>query len=186
MSEELRRLVQIRAGGRVERCHCFPHHGAYSNAAHQWGVAMLMQVLWPEDFSRLVLYCLTHDVPEAWTGDTPAPVKRYSSPVKMDLDWLEGLIMKDLDLPDCESLSAEDRLKIKSCDILELYIWSMEQVSLGNQFVSEILAELEVFIMKRPLPSRAAELHRELCATPWKILPKMSGVIRTLCDGEDL
>jgi hypothetical protein len=43
-------VIQSRSGGRVERCHGLPHHGTYSNASHQWGVAMLMHYLWPDDF----------------------------------------------------------------------------------------------------------------------------------------
>ena len=73
-SQVLRNIIQSRCGGRVERCHVIPHLGSYSNASHSWGVAMLMHYLWPKDFPRLAIYCLSHDIPEAWTGDIPAPV----------------------------------------------------------------------------------------------------------------
>jgi hypothetical protein len=97
-------IVQSRSGGRVERCHGLPHLGTYSNATHQWGVAMLMHYIWPDDFPRLALVCLTHDVPEAWVGDIPAPTCRYTPGLKESLSAAEGNINKDLLLP------AEDEL----------------------------------------------------------------------------
>ena len=49
----LERITAIRTGGGVERCHGVRHQGSYSNAAHTWGVLVLLQVLWPNDFPRL-------------------------------------------------------------------------------------------------------------------------------------
>ena len=49
-----------------------------------------------------------------------------------------------LQLPnDIEELSGEDAKKLKNCDHLELLIWSMEQMSMGNQHVECIKTQLE-------------------------------------------
>lgn len=178
MGEQLRKVVQTRAGGRVERCHGIVHHGSYSVAAHSWGVAMLLHALWPADFSRLALYCLAHDVPEAWVGDIPAPTKRYGS---MSIDYMETAILQNLDLPTCSDMSLEDRQKIKNCDQLELYIWSLEQGALGNMFASEVCRELDQFWRETPLLPEAARLLVSIQERG--VMPRVSGIIRELVVG---
>lgn len=39
-------ILNARAGGAVQRCHTIRHHGEYTNAQHQWGVAMLLWYLY--------------------------------------------------------------------------------------------------------------------------------------------
>lgn len=181
MSETLRRIVQTRAGGAVERCHSIRHIGSYSNAAHQWGVAMLMRAIWPQDFPRLVAHCLTHDVPEAWVGDIPATTKRYAG-IRDQVSDLEDDICIDLDLPrDC-TLWSEDEKKIKCCDQLELWFWSMEQYSLGNAFANEIMIELERFWRETPMLPEAMLVWSE--AKSSGVLPRISGVIKELTTKE--
>jgi 5'-deoxynucleotidase YfbR-like HD superfamily hydrolase len=182
MNENLRRIVQTRAGGRVERCHGAPHHGSYNNAAHSWGVAMLLYVLWPDDFPRLALHCLSHDVPEAWVGDVPAPTMRYVPGLREQLGHIEGRISESLGLPKEHDLPLEDHAKLKACDRLELYIWCHEQKLLGNQFVNEFITELDRFFTEVPLPAEAAALVEEI--RKGELLPRQSGVIRELADGK--
>ena len=182
VEEQLRRLVQIRAGGAVERCHGIPHAGSYDNGSHQWGVAMLMWILWPEDFARLVIYCLTHDVPEAWVGDIPATTKRYDPGVRGGVERLERAISYDLGLPYENDLSPDDWAKLKACDSLELYIWCVEQANLGNINVRDIITQLERFFEHRPLPPRAAEFHAAISHNRLAVLPRRAGVIEDLCE----
>lgn len=149
-------IVQSRSGGRVERCHGLAHQGSYSNAMHQWGVAMLMWYIWPEDFPRLALHCLTHDVPEAWVGDIPAPTMRYVPGVKDSLSKIETNLNRAIGLPSEFELSPDDYAKLKACDRLEFWLWSMEQVHLlGNRFAAEGLTEVERFFTEVKLPERA-------------------------------
>ena len=187
---QLRTIVQTRLGGRTERCHGIPHQGSYSNAMHQWGVAMLMQALWPEDFPRLALHCLSHDVPEAWVGDVPATTKRYSPGLREQLGALEDRIQDSLGLPRESSLDADDMEKLRSCDHLELYIWGLEQLLQGNMFVQEMVLELENFFRERPFQFiEARELYQELREARSRgqldstILPQQARVIADLCRG---
>jgi hypothetical protein len=183
VSETFRRIRQTRAGGRTERCHGIPHQGSYSNAQHQWGVAMLMHALWPEDFPRLALHCLSHDVPEAWVGDMPATTKRYSPGMREQLTSLEDRIQRDLGLPEDASLGEDDAEKVRSCDHLELYIWGREQSLMGNKFVHEMLRELEKFFEERPFrfPEAAGLYELLLDAPDLALLPAQARVIRDLC-----
>lgn len=156
------RISSIRSGGRVERAHGITHQGSYSNAAHQWGVAMLMWELWPEDYPRLSLYCLTHDVPEAWVGDVPSPTMRYVPGLKEQLGMYERKINLSLGLPAEQDLSREDYDKLKACDRLELYLWALEQRFAGNRFVEQTIVELTRFFTEQPLPAAAQRLFHEL------------------------
>lgn len=179
IAETARRVIQARAGGKVERAHGVPHVGSYNNAAHSWGVAMLMAYLWPEDFPRLALACLTHDVPEAWVGDVPAPTMRYVPGLRDGLEKLETRISHSLGLPAEADLSPEDHAKLKACDRLDFWLWCREQELMGNMFVSESLMEVERFFEETPLPERANEFYREM---KWRsILPKQAGIMKELC-----
>lgn len=172
-------IVQSRAGGRVERCHGVPHAGSYSNAAHSWGVAMLMFYLWPEDFPRLAGACLAHDVPEAWVGDVPAPTMRYLPGLRKDLGEIEDGLNASLGLPAEGELAIEDHVKLKACDRLELYLWCREQLLLGNQFVGETLKELKRFFSEVPLPEEAMKLFRQF--ENMELLPVQAGVMKEVC-----
>lgn len=168
MLTKFERLMEIRTGGSVERCHGIVHQGSYSNAMHSWGVSMLMLLLWPQDFARLAVYCLTHDVPEAWVGDIPAPTKRYCGSLKIEVGVMESRLLRRLELPDPEDLSLEDKRKLKACDILELYIWAKEQLCAGNWHADCIRRELERFVEEEPLLEPAQKLYEELYLRPAK------------------
>lgn len=155
-------VIESRAGGKVERCHVLPHLGSYSNAAHSWGVAMLMHYLWPEDFPRLALICLAHDVPERVVGDIPAPPLRHIPGLREGISNLEALTSYSLNLPAEANLSPEDHAKLKACDHLELWIWSQEQVAIGNQYSQECITTLEEMWKDRPLPKEAQRLKEKL------------------------
>jgi len=169
-------IVQSRAGGKVERCHGIQHHGTYSNASHQWGVAMLMHYLWPDDFPRLALACLSHDVPEAWFGDIPAPTCRYAPGLKELLNAAEGRLNKSLLLPAEDELAKEDYAKLKCCDRLEFWLWCCEQELSGNLFAQEGKKEVERYFKEVPLLPEAQELYDHMKSMD--LLPVLSGVVK--------
>jgi hypothetical protein len=174
-------LVQSRSGGKVERCHGIPHHGTYSNATHQWGVAMLMHYIWPHDFPRLALACLSHDVPEAWVGDIPAPTCRYMPGLKDGLNVAEGNINKAMYLPAEHELEATDYAKLKCCDRMEFWLWCCEQENFGNLFAKEGKVEIERYFKEVPLLPEAQALYEEL--RHHDLLPTQAGVIKKAFGG---
>lgn len=158
----LEQYQRFRLGGAVERCHTVPHHGSYNNAAHSWGVAMLMRLLWPEDFERLVIYCLSHDIPEAWTGDIPAPMKRDPH-VNTVCSRIDADIFSWLGLPNPDvNLSLLDRAKLKACDHLELFVWALEQRACGNAYAQSVINALMSFYANEPMLSPANQVFHEL------------------------
>lgn len=169
-----------RSGGAVQRCHGIPHQGDYSNAKHQWGVAMLMWYLWPKDFPRLAIYCLSHDVPEAWVGDIPSPVMQYTPGLKAQLSVIEDRIFFWLRLPSEHALDPEDYAKLKACDKLELYIWCLEELERGNRFADECKRELDRYFKEVPLPGVASDLLHLMQNPLIKVLPAQAGIIKQL------
>jgi hypothetical protein len=168
----------------VERCHGLAHQGSYSNAMHQWGVAMLLHAIWPEDFPRLALACLTHDVPEAWVGDIPAPTCRYAN-IKPKLDPIEGRINRSLGLPVESELQPEDYAKLKACDRLEFWLWCCEEQLKGNMFAHEGRVEVERFFTETPglLPGPAFDLFQHMSEEIrlrglTALVPKQAGVVK--------
>ncbi len=179
---ETQKLLQARAGGKVERCHGIPHHGSYSNAAHQHGVALIMFYLWPEHFSRLAIYCLTHDTPEFIFGDIPAPTLRYVSGFRGQLEELEATYSRSIGLPAEVDLSHEDHAMLKACDVLEFYLWCREQEAQGNRYVEEALSEVKRFMNEKPLPQRAQDFFQYYQA--FGVLPEQAGVAKRLAGSE--
>lgn len=160
--KQVERLIAMRTGGSTERCHGIRHHGSYSVGEHSWGVAVLMYVLWPQDFQRLAIYCIAHDVPEAWVGDIPTTTKRYCPGVKQEVARLESAIFERLGLPDDGLLDEDDRTKLRACDRLELYLWALEQVHGGNAHADCVRRELERLFEETPLPAEAHALYEEI------------------------
>lgn len=169
-------VIQTRQGGAVERCHNIPHTRRYSTGQHQWGVAMLMHALWPEDFPRLALICLTHDVPEGWVGDIPSPTLRSIDPeARRQIMLIEQRIARDLDLPHDLDLSPEDAQKVRFCDLVELLLWCMEEQAMGNTYVADCRYTLEEYLSTSELPPGG---HEFLYALEGRsIVPRSAGVV---------
>ncbi len=156
------RVRLARMGGAVERCHTIPHAPGYTNAAHSWGVAMLVLQLWPEDFPRLAGHCICHDVPEGWVGDIPAHTKARLLDLKYQLEKLEDQVFSRLQLPSENDLREEDREKLKAADYLELWLWADEAERIGNHYAAEIRHKLDSWLATRRLPEPAWELYQTL------------------------
>lgn len=152
----LDRVMAVRTGGTVQRCHGIRHQGSYSVAEHTWGVLALLYLLYPDDYARLSPCVLFHDVPEAWVGDIPASTKKWNNVVKLAVSEMEARIMMWLQLPDEHELNASDHAKLKACDVLDLYLWVCEEVCGGNGHAKCVGRELDTFVqngMKLPAPA---------------------------------
>lgn len=173
-SEIARCIVQSRCGGATQRCHNIRHIGEYSNAAHSWGVAMLMWYLWPQDFPKLAIYCLSHDVPEGWVGDIPSPTLRYVPGLADSLKHIEAGLNRDIGLPgESEGLTPEEYLKLKTCDRMEFWLWTLEQRTLGNHFALGAQIAVEAHMQDLPEPARSVFKHIK----NGNLLPKQAGVV---------
>lgn len=80
---------------------------------------------------QAVLYeIMYHDVPEYLTGDSPFPAKKGSGELKTALDDLEERIRREHGIPN--GLSLDQKHLVKLCDVLEMGLYAVEQITAGN------------------------------------------------------
>jgi 5'-deoxynucleotidase YfbR-like HD superfamily hydrolase len=165
---QLQRILNTRAGGAVQRCHAIRHLGTYSNAEHQWGVAMLLWALYDgPTASRLVWYALAHDVPEGLTGDIPSTAKEHDNELDHNINsWFH--------LPVTDDLTPSDRQILKGCDTLDLYLWAREQLAQGNLYAQEIIDNIDEYAGDI-LDGRAYDFYKEVQQS--SIVPARAGLL---------
>lgn len=138
---KISRILALREGGQTQRCHTMPHFGEYSVASHSYNATLLLLELHTKKppSLNLIKAVLYHDVPERWTGDTPAPAKWASPILKAVLDGLELKIFEKLGIAKIfQELTEEEKMWLAAVDLLELYIWGEEQTILGNRVVADL------------------------------------------------
>lgn len=123
-------LKARREGGSVERCHTMPHHGEYNVAMHSYNVAQIIRTFHSSPSLELIGAALDHDVAERWTGDTPATAKWLSYGLKKELAVAEEVVEEHFNLSVC--LTQEERRWLKAADLLEVWLWALEQQGMGN------------------------------------------------------
>lgn len=106
-------------------------------AHHSANVAMIATVLAGEIRPAMLMYALTHDVGEVYTGDVPYPFKKQHPALKAYLDNAEELykINNGLNFP-CD---LEDYEIVKAADMLDLVLKCVDEMQMGNQTVIPML-----------------------------------------------
>ncbi len=138
IQKTINKIRAIREGGDTERAHTIPHHGSYSVAKHSWGVATLLAILHPDPSRDLILAGMWHDIHERWTGDTPGSIKwTFNNILKGEVKKFENTIDTGLGINHILDLPVEDLKWLKACDMLEFWLWSTDQLALGNQNANE-------------------------------------------------
>ncbi|AHJ10538.1 hypothetical protein Spp001_30 [Shewanella phage Spp001] len=134
-------LATLRSGG-VERYHAQPDVPAQSTAEHMWGVAILMLKFYGRDLStKLLAAALTHDCGEVGIGDVPSPTKRASPEVKATFDRLEEEMLIKLGVNWVGTLSEEETIALKICDVLEGLHYVTRKLRVPNMRVAKAWAE---------------------------------------------
>jgi len=123
-------LMAVREAGAVKRCHILPHIGHYDVAQHCYGAVSLLLLLHKEPSHNLIQAVLWHDVAERWLGDLPATAKWDHRLLGRVYEVAETEILRGLGLN--VELTAEEAAWLKTVDLLELWLWSREQRSMGN------------------------------------------------------
>lgn len=114
-------------------------------------MAMLLRVLNPGARPELLWAILTHDVPERWVGDVPAPAKWWMG-IGESLNLLEADVLKKLGLN--FSLDVEELEWLRGLDWLEAYMFVCDEIASGNQHIAHIKGVYERMFSenKTPLP----------------------------------
>lgn len=142
MNSLIKQIKEVREGGMVERAHTLRHLGSYNNAQHQWGAAMLYMQLRRGSVDPITLQViLTHDIGERWVGDFPAPAKWQFTPEAgaelADMEH-ETLTYLGFNWP----LEPDEARWAKAVDLLEFYLWCLEQQALGNRNVDGVISRV--------------------------------------------
>lgn len=135
-SEKSRQYVMRRQGGAVERCHTIPHQGSYSNGLHSYNAAQLCLVFHPSPSLALIKAILDHDVAEFVVGDMPSTMKIMSPAIAVELQNVEDRVEERFGLH--TYLTMEEKRWLKACDLMELYLWTIDQLAMGNGFATMI------------------------------------------------
>jgi len=165
-------LAATREGGMVQRCHVIPHQGSYNNAEHTFGILQILRIFAPKWILDLDLYdaVLNHDVPERWTGDVPAPTKWWSPIIKSELAGMEAEIEEHFAL--VPNLSAEQQKWLKAADLLELWLWAVEQTNMGNKRCQRVVSNINFFISTAASDFLPKPLRTFWATYEWEVLPE--------------
>jgi 5'-deoxynucleotidase YfbR-like HD superfamily hydrolase len=102
-------------------------------AAHSWGVAMMIQRIWPDCRKELILAALQHDLGEQEVGDIPAPAKWRSPDAYKAFALAEDNARNDMGFKDYEkTLTSFELLVLKIADGMELMALSQNRLNNGE------------------------------------------------------
>jgi 5'-deoxynucleotidase YfbR-like HD superfamily hydrolase len=141
-------LLAARESAQVERCHTLPHIGSYSVGQHCYGALALLLLLHKSPSLDLIKAVAFHDLPERWLGDIPSPGK--TGAIAKAFQATEAEIFEKLGLQ--FDLTDDDKFWLKLVDVLDLWVWTKEQQTLGNHAADEIAGRLGGWLQASTLP----------------------------------
>lgn len=130
-------IEQVLNSGGVDRYHSNPFVPNQKLSDHLWKVGLLVKHFGGSP--EAILLGMTHDCPEAITGDTPSPAKKMQPALKVLLDHMEDQISKDWGIV-YKTDNYEAGL-VKNCDIIEGIHYCATQVRMGNNMAIPTLNE---------------------------------------------
>lgn len=160
------RLRLMRSAARVARFHTVPTLRSQSVGEHTFGVIAILMEVYDDEVGGLlevIQAAMRHDVPETITGDVPAPAKWMYPQLENALRGAEFDIDKKYELTNI--LTPKQIELIKFADLMELVIYSLEEVDMGNKHMAVMAYNALNAIKRRMLYSvsdAAYELYNEV------------------------
>lgn len=126
--------------GKTKRYHTWPMIKEQSVADHCHRVACLYVEIFGYPRPEVLYFCLNHDSGELWAGDPPFGLSNHYPEYRHIKNKAEehGRQLLKIDLP---VLFDEETLKVKVCDILEMYETGLYEMRLGNQYAEPIMKD---------------------------------------------
>lgn len=170
MSTNVDRILAAREGAAVERVHTAPHHGSYPNGQHSFNIIMMLFILHPNPTVKLLRAAATHDLAERWSGDVPGSILAIDEALRREVKRVEedysrrwGFHVPDLD--------KDEEAWLKSLDRLELWLWCIDQLALGNQHTLAIEEDCRAWLQSSPcVPPVLRAIVEEIAAGGWRRL----------------
>lgn len=162
----IKKSLALREGGQTQRCHTMQYIGPYNVAIHSYNALSLLLLLYPTKppSVNLIKAVLWHDVPERWTGDVPSPAKIASITLKEALKRIEYRILYKLGMAEIfHNLTLEEEQWLNGVDLLELFMWTQEQVAMGNGSVNGMNDQIEKIFNARwdTIPTEVRNFYQE-------------------------
>lgn len=122
---------------------------------HSFNMLMLIDLIAPDSRKEVLQAVLFHDLPEKFTGDMPAPIKRASPALKVLMDQLEtdlAPLYREFDL------TPEEHALVKWVDLMELAMFGLEELSMGNRYAEEVASNGLQWLQAVKAPNAKAQL----------------------------
>jgi 5'-deoxynucleotidase YfbR-like HD superfamily hydrolase len=162
----LNHVLRLREGGNVRRMHTCPHHGEYTVANHTFQMLLLLELLHPDPPIELRRAVLFHDLAERWAGDLPFPVRKLDQEIYESHQFLQDSIDQAIRIH--VELEDNERRWLKAIDYLEFYLWTIDQVNLGNEHLRNALEKQEEHLRASDVPEPVTRLLDALDAHGWR------------------
>ena len=120
----------IYKGGMVKRYHNRPILHVQNNAEHQYLVASIAILLYPEIDKQLLINILWHDIYEYETGDMPWIIKLENPNIKKAIVEIEEKCKIKYNLT--TNLNEQEHHLLKLAEYFECMIFCLEERKLGN------------------------------------------------------
>jgi len=153
----LKWLQTARHGGLVKRCHTVPSLQSYNVAEHSFNAILIAHTICKDldwkvrydsaehsrwlniDEAKITHYLLLHDLPEGYTGDIPANVKKETN-IKSVMDRIEEE-WYNKHVPDYmkQTITDHEYVVAKLADVLELCMFCKDEIQMGNHHPAMVL-----------------------------------------------
>jgi len=145
--------------GQVKRYHTQITLQTQTLADHQWGVAMIVNEIYPQGY-QLLMAALTHDLAEGRTGDIPYTAKRDNYNLKSASEDAEEAFNFEYGL--CQGLNSEEQHILKWADMFECFLFARRETWLGNQTMQKVVATARDALNRIGHPNdKAVQLFKE-------------------------
>lgn len=130
----------LRHAGGVERYHTWPTIRKQTVADHCYHVLRIYYEIFGPPSAEVTTYVLFHDSPEVKYGDPPFPAKREHPELKRVYSELEAdYYGKMFGFDHADLVSADEKIKVKVCDLLEMWEFGKVELKMGNQYARLIV-----------------------------------------------
>lgn len=158
-----------RASSAVKRFHVMRTHRTQTVGEHSHGVAVLVMQVLPECSATLLKAALVHDFHERSTGDIPTTAKWMYPDIDSAVSRAERHWNKMMGL-DFE-LSLTEELTLKFCDYMELLLFCIEELELGNRYASEGALNISGVLTAMNMPNdKAKEMRNDAIAKAHELM----------------
>ncbi len=153
------RIWALRKGSHVKRWHTERIIGEQTVGKHSLDALSMLLVLHPNPTITLIRAMAWHDMAESRCGDLPSHVLWRHNALRIYYEDLqEDTLQEDFGLH-LSQLTEEEKIWINAIDKLEAYLFSIEQVSMGNTGAFEFVERLEKWFREQPrLPAAVAQM----------------------------